>query len=337
MLGTSRVRGIMINMPEKNEICLSAEAFSRMKNLRYLINLNARLIGNIDLPNELRLLNWYKYPLQSLPSNFQPEKLVALKMPSSNISRFGKGSTKLGTLKSMDFSGCEMLEEIPDFTGFPNLEKLFLRECSGLVGIHESVGYLEKLVTLTLQNCSNLTRFPTKLRLKSLKLLNMKGCRMLESFPEIEAGTMVLENINLECCENLRNLPRSIYELKHLQELEENSENPSRVSHESHSSLVFPKLRDNMFVSLEWLILRDCKKLQEIPQLSPCIKGINTGGCKSLERFSKLSSILEHNSQGSLQYSDLSNCHKLLKSLDFDVEKIASMLLSHSQTHQKST
>ncbi|XP_021810265.1 TMV resistance protein N-like [Prunus avium] len=386
--GTSKVRGIMINMPEKNEICISAEAFSRMKNLRYLINLNASLIGNIDLPNELRLLNWYKYPLQSLPSNFQPEKLVALKMPSSNISRFGKGSTKVGTLKSMDFSGCEMLEEIPDFTGFPNLEKLFLKECSGLVGIHESVGYLEKLVTLSLQNCSNLTRFPTKLRLKSLKLLNMKGCRMLESFPEIEAGTMVLENINLECCENLRNLPRSIYQLKHLQELEvrgcpklisfpmkENPENPSSVSHDSHSSLVFPKLRFlrvgdcnlsecdflmpfncvstltfldlsgsnfvclpewiNMFVSLEWLILRDCKKLQEIPQLSPCIKGINTGGCKSLERFSKLSNILEHNSQGSLQYSDLSNCHKLLKSLDFDVEKMASILLGHSQTHQQ--
>lgn len=90
--GSTKVRGILINMPKKNDISMSAEAFSRMKNLRYLINLNASLTGNIDLPNELRLLNWYRYPLQSLPSNFHPKKLVALKMPSSNISRFGQGS-----------------------------------------------------------------------------------------------------------------------------------------------------------------------------------------------------------------------------------------------------
>ncbi|ONI06691.1 hypothetical protein PRUPE_5G074700 [Prunus persica] len=386
--GSTKVRGILINMPKKNDISMSAEAFSRMKNLRYLINLNASLTGNIDLPNELRLLNWYRYPLQSLPSNFHPKKLVALKMPSSNISRLESGSMKLGTLTSMDFFGCDKLEEIPDFTGFPNLEKLFLRGCTSLVGIHESVGFLEKLVTLNLQDCSSLTRFPTRIGLKSLKILNMKGCRMLASFPEIEAGTMVLENITLECCENLRNLPSSIYKLKNLRELEVrgcpkllafpmkvNPENPSSVSHDYQNSLVFPRLRflrvgdcnlseceflmpfncgstltfldlsgssfvslpewTSTFGSLEWLILRDCKKLQEIPQLSPCIKGINTGGCKSLERFSKLSNILEHNSQGSLQYSDLSNCHKLLKSLDFDVEKMASMLLSHSQTPQQ--
>ncbi|CAL9029496.1 unnamed protein product [Prunus brigantina] len=319
--GSTKVRGILINMPKKNDISMSAEAFSRMKNLRYLINLNASLTGNIDLPNELRLLNWYRYPLQSLPSNFHPKKLVALKMPSSNISRFERGSMKLGTLTSMDFSGCDKLEEIPDFTGFPNLEKLFLRECTSLVGIHESVGFLEKLVSLNLQDCSSLTRFPTRIGLKSLKILNMKGCRMLESFPEIEAGTMVLENIILKCCENLRNLPSSIYKLKNLRELEvrgcpkllafpmkENPENPSSSSHDYQNSLVFPRLEflrvgdcnlseceflmpfncgstltfldlsgssfvslpewTSTFGSLEWLILRDCKKLQEIPPFS---------------------------------------------------------------------
>ncbi|KAK9943998.1 hypothetical protein M0R45_009584 [Rubus argutus] len=396
--GTSKVRGIMMKLPQKDEVRVRAEAFLRMKSLRYLINCNASIIGNIEyLPNSLRFLDWYKYPSQSLPSNFNPKKLVALKMPSSSISRFGQSITKLDRLKSMNFTGCEMLKELPEFSGFPNLEKLILSECRNLVGIHDSVGTLDKLSSLKLDNCSNLTRFPTRLGMKSLKYLVMKGCKMLESFPEIEAGTMeCLIDINLECCENLRNLPNSIYQLKHLEQLEVRgcpklltfpmSTTTSIMKHQKHlpdddhdqhsSAPVFPKLSFlrvgdcNMsecdflipfsclstltfldlsgsrfvslpawitkFVNLEWLILRDCKRLQEIPQVSPNIKGINAGGCKSLERFSKFSDILEHqNSQGWLQFSDLSDCHKLLETMGIDVEKMASILLNQHHDQGK--
>ena len=37
-------------------------------------------------------LYWHGYPLNSLPSNFEVEKLVELSMPYSNIRKFGLGN-----------------------------------------------------------------------------------------------------------------------------------------------------------------------------------------------------------------------------------------------------
>ncbi|KAL6218145.1 hypothetical protein ACLB2K_011362 [Fragaria x ananassa] len=387
--GTSKVRGIMIEMPKKEDIHVAPKALLKMRNLRYLINRNASLVGNVGyLPNSLRFLDWYKYPLESLPPEFNPKKLVALQMPSSSISRFGQSTMKLDWLKSLDFSRCERLKEIPDFSGFPNLKKLLLVECRSLVEIHDSVGFLDKLVSFSVQDCSNLTRFPTKLGMKSLKVLNMKGCKLLECFPEIEAGTMEhLREINLESCENLKALPSSIYKLKYLQQLvvrgspkllafpmstttsttkqclsdDNNDEDCSltvfpqltflrvgdcNISHCDFlmpfgflSTVTYLDLSGGSFVSLprwiikfvnlRWFILRDCKRLKEIPQLSPIIKGIHAGRCKSLERVSNFSDILEHqNSSGWLQWSDLSECYKLLHTMDLDVETMASILLN---------
>ena len=57
-----------------------------MKNLKFLIVANVDICGDIKyLPNELRLLDWPKFPLSSLPYNFCPQKLVALNMPQSQV------------------------------------------------------------------------------------------------------------------------------------------------------------------------------------------------------------------------------------------------------------
>lgn len=37
------------------------------------------------LPEELRYLHWYEYPLKTLPSNFEPENLLELNLPYSKI------------------------------------------------------------------------------------------------------------------------------------------------------------------------------------------------------------------------------------------------------------
>ena len=72
---------------DKNE-CLSAEAFSKMKNLRFLKigyvqplqGYNRGLVqlpqGLLYLSNELRIIDWHGYPLKSMPTSFQPIKLV---------------------------------------------------------------------------------------------------------------------------------------------------------------------------------------------------------------------------------------------------------------------
>jgi len=57
-----------------------------MENLKFLIIDNVEICGSLDyLPNDLRLLEWRGCTLSSLPSNFHPQKLIALNMPQSRV------------------------------------------------------------------------------------------------------------------------------------------------------------------------------------------------------------------------------------------------------------
>ena len=90
-------------MPIKAKECLSTEAFTKMKILRFLkigyVHPPQDLIGGpIQLPqglsylsNELRIIDWRGYPLKSMPTSFQPNKLVELRMHYSDIKQLWKG------------------------------------------------------------------------------------------------------------------------------------------------------------------------------------------------------------------------------------------------------
>ena len=76
-----------------------AEVFSKMKNLRFLkIVCELFKRGHVQLPkglsylpNELRVIDWHGYPLKSMPTNFQPIKLVELRMHCSGIKKLWEG------------------------------------------------------------------------------------------------------------------------------------------------------------------------------------------------------------------------------------------------------
>ena len=59
--------------------------FGRMKNLKYLKVRNLICEDVIYLPNELRLIDWNEFPLLSLPTTVNLQKLVALNVPRSHI------------------------------------------------------------------------------------------------------------------------------------------------------------------------------------------------------------------------------------------------------------
>ena len=76
----------MICTLERARLQLEAKSFEKMKKLKFLIVANVDICGNIEyLPNELRLLDWPEFPLSTLPSNFHPQKLIALNMPQSQV------------------------------------------------------------------------------------------------------------------------------------------------------------------------------------------------------------------------------------------------------------
>ncbi|XP_040363866.1 TMV resistance protein N-like [Rosa chinensis] len=239
--GTNKIKGIIVKLAEPYEIHLNAESFSKMKNLQIFINCNASFTGEVEyLPNELRFLDWPKCPLKSLPSNFNPRKLIKLNMPYSCMSQLGHGFKNLQNLKTMNLEGCKFLTKVVNFEGLPNLENLNLKYCTSLVEVDPSVGSLNKLVDLSLVGCYKLAMFPRRASWKSMQKINLQDCRSLKHFPEIvdkmefltfmilsgsgirelpsSIGNLIgLEDLYLKGCENLTNLPCSIYELRHLE------------------------------------------------------------------------------------------------------------------------
>ncbi|XP_042963343.1 disease resistance protein RUN1-like isoform X1 [Carya illinoinensis] len=209
--GTNNVEGIKVDLPvghDHDTICLSPNAFKEMKRLRIFISHNAHFSGEFNyLSNELRVLNWSNYHLQSLPSNFRGEKLVVFKMHAGCIKEIITGKFK--NLTKMKFSKCKFLTRIPDFSSCSNLEELSILTCENLVEIHDSVGFLNKLVSLGLYGCPNLRSFPRRLKLRSLRYLALYDCSELQNFPQIECKMEFLSSIHLEGTP-IKELPSSI-------------------------------------------------------------------------------------------------------------------------------
>ena len=103
-------------MPIEAKEHLSVEAFSKMKKLRllkigYVQPPHDLVRGPVQLPqglsylsNELCAIDWRGYPLKSMPTSFQPNKLVELRMHYSDIKQLWKGIMVRFSLMQMCFS-----------------------------------------------------------------------------------------------------------------------------------------------------------------------------------------------------------------------------------------
>ncbi|XP_059455219.1 TMV resistance protein N-like [Corylus avellana] len=282
--GTSKIQGILVDLPEGNMMRLSFKAFKKMKRLRLLmVKPNAHFSGELNfLSNELRLLDWHECPLESLSSIFHIENLAALRIPGSPLKRL-EGIENFQSMKIMDFSYCEFLKIFPDVSRISNLEDLRLDGCTNLVEIHHSVGFLDKLVSLSLGECYNLSSFPRSLKLRSLEFLCVTGCSMLNYFPEIECEMECLEEIifantgikelpssisyligltklRLQGNINLMHLPSSIYELQSIK----------RIFLDGCSKLVkFPKKMGDIRQSMSSNVFREESEISLGPNLLP--------------------------------------------------------------------
>ncbi|KAG6676238.1 hypothetical protein I3842_15G142000 [Carya illinoinensis] len=220
--GTEQIEGILINMPWKdNRIRLDSDVFAKMEKLRILnvsYFVDVIFCGGLDyLSNELRVLHWPKCRLHSLPSSFHGEKLIFFDIREGNIKEFGTG-LQSKNLTRIDLSGCKYLTNISDLSSCSNLEKLLLCGCVKLVEVHDSVGFLDKLVQLDFSYCSSLKKLPRSFKLISLKVLKLEGCTSLEYFPEIECEMEHLKDLVLESMV-IQELPSSITYLTGLEKL----------------------------------------------------------------------------------------------------------------------
>ncbi|BBN69239.1 Putative disease resistance TIR-NBS-LRR class protein [Prunus dulcis] len=231
--GTRNIKGIMVKLPEA-EITLNPKCFSNMVNFQIFINRNASLCRHINyLPRALRFIDWGRCQLQSLPPNFQGNRLVEFNM-SCSIRQL-EGFKHLPNLTSMN---------LRDLSGIPNIKYLHLSECTSLVEVDDSVGFLDKLVELDLDGCVNLARNTSSM-----------GCERLESFPEIEVKMESLWALYMQGS-GIRELPPSIAYLTRLREL---------YLYGCFNLTTFSTtLR---LKSLERLDLCDCKRLESFPEI----------------------------------------------------------------------
>ncbi|XP_050277028.1 disease resistance-like protein DSC1 isoform X2 [Quercus robur] len=272
------VEGIVLNTPNQKEEHLNSKAFSKMKKLRLLKVNNVEppkglLRGNVQLPqglshlpDELRVIEWHGYPLNSLPTNFQPNKLVELRMHCSHIKQLWKGIMNLDELKFIDLSDSQTLIEIPDLSGAPNLKKLILRRCTRLYKIHASLGNLKRLIQLDLNGCKCLESLPHKINLEALEILDLGGCSRLNKFPKIMGNMPHLLKLNL-----------SETAIKDLSFLVEHSIGHIKLDLRHGKNLSSLPDTTCSLSSLKTLTLSGCSKLSELPE--------NLGNIKGLEKL----------------------------------------------------
>jgi hypothetical protein len=112
----------------------------------------------------------------------------------ANLYSIFFGMQNLENQRILKFSECKFITKIPDISRISNLEELCVSRCKSLVEVHDSVGFLDKLIVLS---CSNLINLPRSLKLRSLKNLDLEHCLRLENFPKIECKMECLRRLQL--------------------------------------------------------------------------------------------------------------------------------------------
>ncbi|XP_050106783.1 TMV resistance protein N-like isoform X2 [Malus sylvestris] len=259
--GSRAIEAISLR-PHKVEVVRqwNCEAFSKMHGLRFLEFDNLIFSsGPKFLPCSLRIINWSWYPSKFLPTSFRPYLLTELNMRNSKLVRLWEGKMDLPKLKCLDLACSNKLINTPDFSGFPNLKTLNLAYCKNLVEIHPSVAFLKRLEVLILRGCESIKSLPSKVEMDSLKTFNLNSCSNVKKIPEFGEQMKNVFEIHLE--------GTAIEKI------------PSSIGH---------------LVGLEYLYLRNCKNLLNLPRAICNLKSlrwINVIGCP---KFDKLPGDMDH-------------------------------------------
>ncbi|KAL6285074.1 hypothetical protein ACE6H2_009464 [Prunus campanulata] len=302
------------SFPVSTEIGFKTEAFRRMHNLELLLLDNVKISGGYeDFPKNLVWLSWRGFALKSIPTNFYLENVIALDLRNSSLQHVWKGTRFLPRLKILNLSHSHGLVTTPDLSGFPNLERLILKDCINLKEVDESIGDLEKLVFLNLKDCISLMKLPIRISmLRSLQKLILSGCPNLvlpasmivknqsdstpsdmknfsllsavKSWQSIRSWVLPRKNLQLTSA----SLPQCLKSLSmaycNLSEIPNCLSSLSSLKHLNLSGNPFLSLNMNGLSKLQSLLLDGCTNLEILPELPPSVERLQAWECTSLKR-----------------------------------------------------
>ncbi|KAD7477510.1 hypothetical protein E3N88_00646 [Mikania micrantha] len=193
-----------------------SNVFKQMNNLR-LLDVNDKFTADEPsfLPKNLRWITWNHYPFSSLPIPHK-SKLVGLEMEYTKVQHLWKGTKIMPNLKFIHLKNLDCLTRFPDVSEAPNIESLILSQCDNLVEVHESVGFLKRLVRLGMNHCKKLNRLPYRIETESLDTLQLINCSSLETIPEFSPCVVKLSSLDIYYCSKIEKLPSSIRYLSNL-------------------------------------------------------------------------------------------------------------------------
>ncbi|VVB08039.1 unnamed protein product [Arabis nemorensis] len=329
------VRGISLDISQVTKMPISSSVFTKMCNLRYLKfysstcprecedDCKLNFPDGLSLPlEEVRYLDWLKFPLDELPSDFKPKDLVDLRLPYSKIKQVWKVSKDTPKLKWVDLNNSRELKTLSGFSKAPNLLRLNLEGCTSLDCLSaEEMQTMESLVFLNLRGCTSLWHLP-EMNLTSLKTLILSGCSKLHKFPLISENleSMYLDGtaikdlpsdivklqrlilLNLKECRRLESIPECIGKLKALQEL---------ILSGCSNLKSFPTVVDNM--EHFRVLLLDGTSIEEVPKMFRGSNNLLFLRRLSLCRNDAICSLGSEISQlYHLKWLDLKYCKKLI-------------------------
>ncbi|CAL8997949.1 unnamed protein product [Prunus brigantina] len=220
----------------------------------------------------------------------------------------------------------------PDFSKFPNLEKLILKGCKRLYKVHSSIGDLGRLSLVNLEGCNNLEDLPLNFyKSKSIETLILNGC---SSFRNLADGIGDMASLTILEADktDIRQIPSSIVKLKKLRilslcgcwQLTEDAIPKDLCSLISLEDLL---LEANSFRSLpslaglsklKVLCVNACRRLRAIPDLPTNLYVLKANGCPKLETipdFSKMWNMRELYLSDSFKLTEVPGLDKSLNSM----------------------
>ncbi|XP_052292650.1 TMV resistance protein N-like isoform X2 [Citrus sinensis] len=234
--------------------CLNLERFpeilEKMEHLKR-INLDGSAITELpssfeNLPGLVILSVSDCSKLDKLPDNIgNLESLRHISAAGSAISQLPSSVADSNVLEILEFSRCKGLVSLPRslLLGLSSLGRLNISYCA-VMEIPQEIACLSSLTGLDLSG-NNFECLPASIRqLSRLWSLDLEGCKMLQSLPELP---LCLESLDLTDCKMLRSLPE-------------------------------------LPLCLQSLNARNCKRLESLPEIPSCLQELDASVLEKLSK-----------------------------------------------------
>ncbi|KAG0608200.1 hypothetical protein M758_8G086800 [Ceratodon purpureus] len=183
-----------LNVANGGEHELEALYFSKMSNLHFLILDGCFINGDLSIiSKKLRCLRWRDMPMTQRPPILSLNNLVSLDFSYS---------TKVASLWANSNSALE---------GCPNLLNLYMKGCTSITTLPDSIGQLSRLQKLDLFACKNLQKLPSMIgQLTWLKYLHLQVCESLESLPDSITALSRMQRLHIHTCTSMSKVPETM-------------------------------------------------------------------------------------------------------------------------------